>query len=296
MILVFGGGGQLGRELVSLAAERGAVLQAIPRAETDIADRDAVRARVARSKPTMVVNAGAYTKVDMAELDRDAAYRSNAAGPAALAEACAQAEVPLVHISTDYVFDGSKAGPYVEDDPIAPLGVYGASKAEGEAAVREADARHVILRTSWVYGVHGANFLKTVLRLARERDELRIVADQRGCPTATADLAAAVLHIVPYLDAGKPVWGTYHVAGTGVTSWYEFASEIVEAQSAATGRHPPVIPITTAEYPTKAARPANSELDSSRFFSTFGFRAAPWRERTRQAVAALLGGRLENAK
>ena len=196
--------------------------------------------------------------------------------------------IPLLHVSTDYVFDGTKATAYVEDDPIAPLGVYGRSKAEGEAAVRRVLEHHVILRTSWVYGVYGANFLKTVLRLARERDELRIVADQRGCPTGTADIAEAILAIAPPLARREPVWGTYHFAGQGVTTWHGFASEIVDAQAADHQPAPAVVPISTAEYPTAAQRPANSELDSSRFAATFGIKAKDWRERTRQVTAALL--------
>ncbi len=175
---------------------------------------------------------------------------------------------------------------------IAPLGVYGRSKAAGETAVREALPEHVILRTSWVYGEYGANFLKTMLRLACERDELRIVADQRGCPTATADLADAILHIAPRIMRREPFWGTYHLAGTGATTWHGFATEIVESQARVTGRRPRIVPIPTSEYPTRARRPANSELDCSLFAATFGFRAEDWRDRTRQVTAALLNLRL----
>src|SRR5262249_54044836 len=153
---------------------------------------------------------------DLAETEVDQAFVANETGPAVLARACAAENLPLVHISTDYVFDGTKLGAYREDDPIAPVNVYGRSKAAGEAAIRAVLDRHVILRTSWVYGVYGTNFLKTILRLARERDELRIVADQRGCPTGTADLAEAILRIVPRLAADEPLWGIYHFAGTGV--------------------------------------------------------------------------------
>src|SRR5690606_19415722 len=180
---------------------------------------------------------------------------------------------------TDYVFDGTKRGAYHEEDPTAPLGVYGRSKAEGERRVRAAMNRHVILRTSWLYGIHGANFLKTILRLADERPELKVVEDQVGCPTGTADLAAAILRVMESVKSGREIWGTYHFAGTGAVSWHGFASEIVRLQAPMTGKRPAVHAISSAEYPTTVRRPANSELDSTKFATTFGFRAIPWRER-----------------
>jgi dTDP-4-dehydrorhamnose reductase len=277
VILVFGNG-QLGQELARAARMRSTPLRALARADVDIAQRDALASAVQRWRPVMVVNAAAYTKVDAAETDVDAATRANAIGPGVLAQACADAGVPLVHVSTDYVFDGTKSEAYVETDPIAPLGVYGRTKAAGEAAVRDALPRHVILRTSWVYGEFGHNFLKTVLRLAQTRDELRIVADQRGCPTSTRELASAILDIAPRLTAREDIWGTYHFAGTGVTTWHGFAARIVAAQAPVTGRKPRVTAIATAEYPTAAQRPANSELDSGLFARTFGVRARPWGE------------------
>ncbi len=287
-ILAFGGDGQLGRELAGYARQRGIALRTLNRAEADIADANAVSRAISSASPSIVVNAAAYTKVDRAEAEPEEALRANAAGPGILARACATAHLPLVHISTDYVFDGTKSSAYFEDDPIAPLGVYGRSKAEGETAVRKALEHHVILRTSWLYGAYGTNFLKTVLRLARERDELRIVADQRGCPTGTADIAEAIISIAPRLVQRAPVWGTYHFAGKGVTTWHGFACEIVDAQAKVTQRRPVVTPITTAEYPTSARRPANSELDCLRFAKIFGFTAMDWRERTRKVTAALL--------
>jgi len=287
-ILAFGAEGQLGRELAERGARRGMTMRVVGRAEADIADPQAVAPVVAAAAPAIVVNAAAYTKVDLAESEPEAAFRANALGPGVLAGACATAAIPLLHVSTDYVFDGTKPTAYVEDDPIEPLGVYGRSKAEGEAAVRRVLKQHVILRTSWVYGVYGANFLKTVLRLAQERDELRIVADQRGCPTGTADIAEAILEITPLLARREPVWGTYHFAGQGATTWFEFAVAIVEAQAAIINRRPTVVPISTREYPTASRRPANSELDSSHFAGTFGIKAKDWRERTRQVTQALL--------
>jgi dTDP-4-dehydrorhamnose reductase len=288
VILLFGGNGQLGRELTALAGARGAPLRALSRTEADIADPEAVTDAIAAASPSLVVNAAAYTRVDEAETNIEEATRSNAAGPAVLAEACAHSHLPLVHLSTDYVFDGSKTSAYVESDPVAPLGVYGRTKAEGETAVRTRHREHLILRTSWVYGVFGRNMLKTALRLARERDELRFVTDQRGCPTSTADLAEAILHVAPRLAAGEPVFGTYHFAGTGAATWYDFIRHIVATQAELTGRRPRVVPIATAEYPTPARRPANSELDSSAFAATFGFRAAPWRTRIESIVPKLV--------
>lgn len=286
-ILVFGGEGQLGRELTARAAQAGVSLVGLRRSQADIADGEAVRSILAKISPSLVVNAAAYTKVDRAEAEPDEAFLANATGAGVIAAACSAGNRPLVHISTDYVFDGAKPTAYTEADPICPLGVYGKSKAAGEAAVRDACGHHVILRTSWVYGVYGTNFLKTIMRLAQESDELRIVTDQRGCPTGTKDIADAILAIAPRLVAGENVWGTYHFAGSGVTSWHGFAVEIVEAQAKITNRRPNVVAITTAEYPTPAKRPANSELDSSLFVATFGYRAVAWRQRTREVVSAL---------
>jgi len=293
MILVFGGGGQLGQALAGLGRDRGVALTALARGEADIADGVAVGAALGAHRPALVVNAGAYTAVDAAEAEPGVALRANAEGPAVLAEACARAGVPLVHLSTDYVFDGTKPGAYVEDDPVSPLGVYGRTKAEGERLVRAAHLRHVILRTSWVYGPHGRNFLRTMLRLAGERDELRIVADQTGCPTSTRSLADAVLRIAPRLarsEAGEAVWGTFHFAGAGATSWAGFAERIVQAAAPVTGRRPRIVPIATADYPTPARRPANSRLDSERFEAVHGVRAARWEGETDRVVSLLTRG------
>jgi len=289
VILVFGGNGQLGQELVRAGAAQEAPLVALSHAEADIAHADAVRDAIARHQPAVVVNAAGYTKVDLAESEPEAARAGNETGPAVLGAACAVARVPRIHISTDYVFDGAKPGAYLESDPVAPLGAYGRSKAAGEAALRAATPRHVIMRTSWVYGEFGTNFVKTMLRLAATRDELRVVADQRGCPTSTGDLARAILSIAPRLAAGDDVWGTYHFAGSGVTTFHGFACRIVAAQAPLTGRNPRVTAITTAEYPTPARRPANSELDSSLFARTFGIRARPWDEETDRITRALVG-------
>ena len=287
MILVFGKG-QLGQELGLLAARRGVSLATLAHADVDIGDSNAVAKVIMAHSPALVVNAAAYTKVDAAESEPERALRANVIGPTNIAAACARIDRPLIHISTDYVFDGTKTTAYVEDDPIAPLSVYGHSKAEGEAAIRASGAQHVILRSSWIYGAHGANFLKTILRLSVELKELRIVADQRGCPTATIDLAEAILVVATRLYGDTAISGTFHFAGRGETSWHGFASAIVNAQARFTGRLPIVIPIPSIEYSTPAQRPANSALDCARFTETFGLAAAPWQDRTQQVVAELL--------
>jgi dTDP-4-dehydrorhamnose reductase len=287
-ILVFGASGQLGREVLALAGARDIEATGCNRARADVTDFASIKAAILAVKPRLVLNAAAYTAVDRAESEPEAAYAANAVGAEMVARAAALQQVPVIQISTDYVFDGTKIGAYVETDPIAPLGVYGQTKAAGDAMVRQANPRHFILRTAWVYGPFGANFLKTVLHLSRERAELRIVADQHGCPTATHDLAEAVFAIDRALARGMGAPGTYHFAGDGATTWHGFASAIVEAQAQATGRRPKVSAIATADYPTPARRPANSELDSSLFASVFGYRARDWQTRARETVEMLL--------
>jgi dTDP-4-dehydrorhamnose reductase len=288
MILLFGGGGQLGQELQRSARTQDIALRALDRSQADIPDADAVERAVTETKPSLCVNAAAYTKVDLAETEVEAARRANEVGPGVIATACAKAGIPLVHISTDYVFDGKKVSAYVETDPISPVGQYARTKAAGEGAVRQNLPRHLILRTGWVYGEFGHNFLKTMVRLAQERDEVRIVADQHGCPTSTRDLARAILQSAKALIAGDPVWGTYHFVGAGETTWHGFAERIFVAQSLYTGRRPRAVPITTAEYPTAAARPANSVLNSTRFATAFGIRARPWVDETDVVTAAVV--------
>ncbi len=291
MILIFGAGGQLGRELQRGAAAKAIAYRALSHAEVDVADAEAVSRALDHTRPALVVNAAAYTKVDLAEQECEAARLGNEVGPGVVSAACAAQQTPLIHISTDYVFDGAKAGTYVESDAIAPLGVYGRTKAAGEAAVRAAAKRHIILRTSWVYGEFGNNFLKTMLRLAKQRDELRVVADQRGCPTSTRDIAEAILRIAPRLEAGADaqLYGLYHFAGAGATSWHGFATRIIDAQAEITGRRPKVVAIATADYPTPARRPANSVLDCGLFQRTFGFGARAWSEEA-DAIAKLVAG------
>ncbi|QRG05082.1 dTDP-4-dehydrorhamnose reductase [Xanthobacter dioxanivorans] len=287
-ILLFGAAGQLGREVTALAAARGLDLVGLDHAALDISDPVAVARALEAARPDALINAAAYTAVDKAESEPERAARINAFAPGLIAERCARYGTPLIHVSTDYVFDGTKAGAYVEADPVHPVGVYGRTKAAGEAAIRAAHERHVIVRTSWVYGAYGNNFLKTMLRLAGERDELKVVADQRGCPTATRDLAEALLAVAEAAAKGDARFGTYHFAGTGATTWHGFAAAIVAAAEKHTGRRPRVTPITTADYPTPARRPKNSALASDLFERSFGVRAAPWERRVIEVVDALL--------
>jgi dTDP-4-dehydrorhamnose reductase len=287
-ILIFGARGQVGRELVALTNARRVPAIGFAHGEINITDEAAVRSAIDVHRPAAVVNAAGYSAVDRAEREPDAATAANVTGPGVLAAACADAGIPLIHISSAYVFDGTKKGAYVENDRLAPIGVHGRSKAEGEAKVRETAKRHVILRTSWIYSVYGRNFLRTVLRIAGERDELKMVSDQFGCPTATTDLAEAILTVVRKLAEKPNTSGTFHFAGSGRTSWHGFAEEIVRRQALFTGRMPKVVAIPAAEYPSAAKRPANCELDCSKFQSTFGFRARPWQERVGEVVAQLL--------
>jgi dTDP-4-dehydrorhamnose reductase len=242
-----------------------------------------------RERPDMVINAAAYTAVDRAESEPDAAWAANCTGPARLAAACREAAIPLIHISTDYVFDGSKAGTYREDDPVNPLGVYGRSKEAGDRAIREALAEHVILRTAWVYSAHGHNFVKTMLRLAGERPVLRVVADQTGSPTSAADIAAAIAGVVRRLAAGGAQWGTYHFVGAGAVTWHGFAEAIFGLAAPWRGPPPRVEAITTADYPTPARRPANSVLDCRYIGEAFGITPRPWREALADVIRELYG-------
>jgi dTDP-4-dehydrorhamnose reductase len=278
VILVFGANGQLGQELTRLAADRGTPMHALAHADADIADDGAVAGALARWKPELLVNAAAYTKVDLAETNADEARKGNEIGPGVLAGACAAAGIPMVHVSTDYVFDGSKPDPYRETDPVCPISAYGRSKVAGEEAVRGKLKHHVILRTAWVYSEFGHNFLKTILRLAETRDELRIVADQHGSPTSAREIAEAILHLAPLLLRDQKLSGTYHFTADGFTTWHGFARRVVEIVAPMTGRSPRVIPIQTADYPTPAKRPANSRLDCGLFVRTFGFTPRYWTE------------------
>ena len=292
-ILLLGANGQLGQELRRALAPLGTIVAttrsgALPDGSgCEIADFDqpaSLTALLDRLQPTVVVNAAAYTAVDRAEHDGDAAFRANAQAPGVLARWCAQAGVPLVHYSTDYVFDGQGTRPYREDDATAPLGVYGASKLAGEAAIREAGGRHLIFRTAWVYASHSANFLRTMLRVGAERDVLRVVADQVGTPTPAALIADVTAQV---LQHGGGLSGTWHLTAKGETSWHGFADAIfTEAVAAGVlARAPTVEAITTAEYPTPAKRPAYSHLDVAKLEKEFGITLPSWHEGLKRVIA-----------
>lgn len=276
-VLVLGSGGQLGFELMRAVWPAGWSVDGLSHGELDITNPDAVGRTVRPSRYGVVVNAAAYTAVDRAESDPAGAFAVNRDGAAHVAEACAKSGIPLMHLSTDYVFDGTKRDPYVEDDPMAPINIYGASKAAGEAEVARRMDRHIILRTSWIYGAHGSNFVKTMLRLGRERPELRVVNDQSGCPTAAADLATAIVRILEQMITTGNPWGTYHLCGAGTTTWYGFARRIFALLS--NDRAVPSIrPIASGEFAAPARRPANSRLDCRRTERVFGVACPPWEE------------------
>jgi dTDP-4-dehydrorhamnose reductase len=280
-ILITGGSGQLAVALEAAALPRALLVRRVGRPLLDFDRPTSVTEVFAETAPWLVVNAAAYTAVDLAEDEADAAFRANRDGPATLAHVCKAAGVPLIHVSTDYVFDGRKGTPYVETDPTAPQGVYGMSKLAGERAVVDGCGRSIVLRTSWVYSAIGKNFVRTMLSAAQRTGQLRVVADQIGCPTSSSDLAQAILDIADRLAADG--WrdryaGVYHVAGTGWTSWHGLAT----ATFAAAARYGIAIPmvdaITTDQWPTRAARPPDSRLDCGKLAAVFGLRLPPWQE------------------
>ncbi len=280
-ILLFGSNGQVGHALQARLL-LGDDLVAVTRQDCDLTDSESVRATVRRVRPDAIVNAAAYTAVDKAESDRETCFAVNALAPAAMATEAAALGAKLVHYSTDYVFDGRKTSPYQEEDPPDPQNVYGASKLAGEQAIAEAGGDFVVLRTSWVYSNHGANFLKTMLRLGADRSELRIVADQHGAPTSADAIAEATVRLLTDA-AGRWSNGVHHMTAAGVTTWHGFAQAIF---AHAGGRTPSLVPIATAEYPTPAARPVNSVLSNDKFATTFGFRLPFWEDQLDAVMAA----------
>lgn len=293
-ILLLGKDGQVGWELQRALAPLGE-LRCLGRQEADFTQPESLRAVVRAFAPDVIVNAAAYTAVDRAESDVDTAHAVNARAPAVLAQEAAAGNAWLVHYSTDYVFDGAKDGAWVEDDATNPLSVYGRTKCEGEGAIRASGARHLVLRTSWVFAARGGNFAKTMLRLAKERAQLNVIADQHGAPTSAellADATALALHRIAMLGAAAgALSGTYHLAAAGVTSWHGYAQHVL-AQAIAHGADlqagpEQVQPIATSAYPTPAARPRNSRLDTQRFCTSFGLALPDWRHHVNRLVAEL---------
>jgi dTDP-4-dehydrorhamnose reductase len=291
-LLVTGCRGMLGQDLIPRLKDAGFEQQCVDIAEMDITKRDLVLNRVGAIKPDLVINCSAYTAVDKAESEQDLAFAVNRDGPGHLADACNKLGIPLIHISTDYVFDGQSSRPYREDDSANPIGVYAQSKWEGEEEVRRRLERHIIVRTSWLFGYHGSNFVKTILRLAGERDQLKVVKDQKGCPTWTGHLAEALAQIAERIRTNikDAPWGTYHYCGKGATTWFDFAVDIVEqARRYRDLKVSQIAPIPTSEYPTPAKRPMNSELDCGKIRRELRIEQGLWKEGLRIVLEEMMG-------
>lgn len=289
-ILVTGGTGQVGTELRRHIWPEDIQLVAPTRQELDLSNCDQVEQYVSAGDFSAVINSGAYTAVDRAETDILATWKVNALAPAAIAAATRNRNIPLVQLSTDYVFDGTKDGPYLENDPVAPLGVYGASKEAGEQAVRSGNPRHIILRTAWVVSAHGNNFVKTMLRLGAERSLIRVVDDQRGCPTSASDIATALAAIIlrSINDESAPT-GTYNFVNGGDATWYDLAREVFLQSRNAGYTVPALEPIRTKEYPTPAKRPPNSRLSTEKLIHDFGIEPRHWESALSPVLTNLFG-------
>ena len=280
-ILITGASGQLGTALTTLGCDTAHQLIALDREGLDISHAPMVSATLTHHSPDLVVNAAAYTAVDRAESESESAFAVNETGPANLASVCSSLGIPLIHISTDYVFDGAKVHAYVESDKPNPASVYGRSKLAGELAVRERLDQHLILRTSWVFESSGQNFVNTMLRLAKDRSHLSVVNDQFGGPTSASELARLIYQVIDrYEQSGELKWGTYHVSQEPHLSWYEFACEIMSVahEAGVTPNPVTVMPISSAEFPTPVDRPKNSRLDCSLFQQTFGLQISDWKQ------------------
>ena len=290
-ILITGATGQVGTAIVDALARESSrwQLHAPSRSELDLSDEASIRAYIRRVQPRCVINPAAYTAVDKAESDIDLAYRINAEAPRILGEEARVIGASIVHFSTDYVFDGTKPEPYIESDSAQPLGVYGASKLAGEQALAASGAPHIILRTSWVFGATGKNFLLTILRLARELEQMKIVDDQHGAPTSACSLAALTAHILTVHPDLQQHAGLYHATSSGETTWYGFAAEAIRQarQLEPSTRFAELLPIPTSDYPTPARRPANSRLDCSRLARHLNYRLPDWRESLAETMSEL---------
>lgn len=290
-ILIIGKQGQVAWELQRTLAPLGQIA-VLGSQDLDLSDPDQIQAQVRRVQPQIIVNAAAYTAVDKAESEAELCMAINGTAPGILAELARQSQALLVHYSTDYVFDGTKTSPYLETDSPNPLGVYGATKLAGEQAIAQVDCAHLILRTTWVYGDRGKNFLLTILRLARERAELKIVADQLGAPTWSRAIAEATAQILVQRQQDDwAVSGLYHLSASGITSWYGFAREIIAQYQALYPEQAlmveRILPISTSEYPTPAQRPANSVLDNSKLLATFGLQLPDWPNSLTQVLSGI---------
>ena len=288
-MLVTGREGQVASALADAAMAVDMEVVRLGRPELDLERLETIAPAVQAARPDVVVSAAAYTAVDQAEREPERARLANALAPGVLAEAAARMGAPILHLSTDYVFDGIKADPYVETDPTGPRTVYGATKLEGEQAVAAANPRHVILRTAWVYAPTGKNFVRTMLRLAESRDEVGVVSDQHGCPSYAPDLAQGVLSVAAALLGGEGGYGVYHMAGREEASWAEFAQAIFERSGERGGPSARVRPIATADYPTPARRPANSRLNGRKLQEAFGVDVPGWRDALPRCLDALVG-------
>jgi dTDP-4-dehydrorhamnose reductase len=294
-VLIFGSTGQVGRALAGTEWPRRTKLISLDRGAADFSRPQELGAIVRRHDPNVVIIAAAYTNVDAAERGEELATRVNAAGPEAIGQATAALSIPVVHLSTDYVFDGEKRGYYDEDDPTGPVNAYGRSKLAGEVAVRAANPRHLILRTSWVYSASGAGFLQVMLRQAESRDEVRVVADQRGCPTSADDLAQAIAAAVPAAITADGPWGTYHAAGASGVTRHAFAEAIFTRLQARGHRRPRNTQVALADYPSPARRPRNGRLSSERFAETFGIRLPGYEASLPSVLDAALASHLSAA-
>lgn len=289
-ILVAGQSGQVARSLVLRAREQDIDLVSLGRPDLDICDPSSIDRAFEATKPGVLINAAAYTAVDQAETDAAAAHGVNATAAKHLASASAERSIPIIHLSTDYVFDGSKTEAYTEEDPVAPLGVYGTSKLAGERDVAAANPDHFILRTAWVYSPFGKNFVKTMLRLAEARDNVGVVDDQMGNPTSALDIADALLALAKMINAEdvSSAFGTYHLAGTGDATWADLAEQAFEVSQSVGGPNAEVNRITSDEFPTPVQRPKNSRLNCQKLADTFGIRLPHWRDSSKVCVEELL--------
>jgi dTDP-4-dehydrorhamnose reductase len=288
--LLLGGTGQVGKEFRALPLPIDVEVVAPSRGELDLEDLEAISRMIAAQPWSAVINAAAYTDVDRAESEEPLAFAVNAEAPTRLAAETGLSGIPLIHISTDYVFDGRKGAPYVEEDAVAPLNAYGRSKLAGEFGVQTANPRHVILRTSWVYSPYRKNFVRTILRLAGERDCLTVVSDQRGCPSAAADIAQVCFDIAVCCasEPNRAPYGVYHFSGAGDASWFDFANAIIEMSTYQRRGSPRIMPIRTSEYPTPAIRPADTRLDCTAVVRAFGIQLRPWRQALAETIHRLL--------